>query len=233
MGHCMVDERKTSSLLGIVPDNLYEETAYLNEEMNADYLGEPFVNPSEQILLNQKMQRKRKPRVSEPDKVIEEKANISQVGKKRTRVKGDVQRNANSTHSMKTQKVNLTTHEEESSAALNGKNSGGYHCEDNSIGSQEINGGMSSSSKGSPPLNSNRTTGASRGSATDPHSLYARNLVPNGTKVDISTMLEEAVQYVKFLQLQVKLLSSDDLWMYAPIAYNGKDIGLDLMISAP
>lgn len=48
------------------------------------------LNPSEQILLNQKMQRKRKPRVSEPDKVIEEKANISQVGKKRTRVKGDV-----------------------------------------------------------------------------------------------------------------------------------------------
>lgn len=31
----------------------------------------------------------------------------------------------------------------------------------------------------------------------------------------------------------LQLLSSDDLWMYAPIAYNGKDIGLDLMISAP
>ncbi|XP_049342910.1 transcription factor bHLH84-like [Solanum verrucosum] len=85
---------------------------------------------------------------------------------------------------------------------------------------------------------------ASRGSATDSQSLYARkrrekinqrlrilqSLVPNGTKVDISTMLEEAVQYVKFLQLQIKLLSSDDLWMYAPIAYNGMDIGLDLKI---
>ncbi|KAK8529831.1 hypothetical protein V6N13_102728 [Hibiscus sabdariffa] len=57
-----------------------------------------------------------------------------------------------------------------------------------------------------------------------------QNLVPNGTKVDISTMLEEAVQYVKFLQLQIKLLSSDDLWMYAPIAYNGMDIGLDLKV---
>lgn len=90
MDHCMVDERKTSSLLGIVPDNLYEETAYLNEEMNADDLGEPSVNPSEQILLNQKMQRKRKPGVSEPDKVIEEKADRSQAAKKRTRVKGDV-----------------------------------------------------------------------------------------------------------------------------------------------
>ncbi|MCD7451154.1 hypothetical protein HAX54_009779 [Datura stramonium] len=88
---------------------------------------------------------------------------------------------------------------------------------------------------------------ANRGSATDPQSLYARkrrerinerlrilqSLVPNGTKVDISTMLEEAVQYVKFLQLQIKLLSSDDLWMYAPIAYNGMDIGLDLKIGIP
>ncbi|WZZ72024.1 hypothetical protein YC2023_083394 [Brassica napus] len=52
-----------------------------------------------------------------------------------------------------------------------------------------------------------------------------QNLVPNGTKVDISTMLEEAVNYVKFLQLQIKLLSSDDLWMYAPLAYNGIDMG--------
>ncbi|XP_059295443.1 transcription factor bHLH139-like [Lycium ferocissimum] len=106
-----------------------------------------------------------------------------------------------------------------------------------------------------------RKSRASRGSATDPQSLYAfacfldhlvymiiiiffpfyrrerinqrlrilQSLVPNGTKVDISTMLEEAVQYVKFLQLQIKLLSSDDLWMYAPIAC-GMDIGLDLMM---
>ncbi|CAL1410606.1 unnamed protein product [Linum trigynum] len=86
---------------------------------------------------------------------------------------------------------------------------------------------------------------ASRGSATDPQSLYARKrrerinerlrmlqtLVPNGTKVDISTMLEEAVHYVKYLQLQIKLLSSDDLWMYAPIAYNGVDVGLNQKLS--
>ncbi|XP_040377537.1 transcription factor PIF5-like [Oryza brachyantha] len=56
---------------------------------------------------------------------------------------------------------------------------------------------------------------ARRGSATGAQSLYARRrrerinvrlrilqkLVPNGTKVDISTMLEEAAHYVKFLQL--------------------------------
>ncbi|CAN4112104.1 unnamed protein product [Withania somnifera] len=88
---------------------------------------------------------------------------------------------------------------------------------------------------------------ANRGSATGPQSQYARkrrerinermrilqSLVPNGTKVDISTMLEEAGQYVKFLQLQIKLLSSDDLWMYSPIAYNGMDIGLNLKIGIP
>lgn len=78
-------------------------------------------------------------------------------------------------------------------------------------------------------------------------------------------MLEEAAQYVKFLQLQIKvrthvfywiilnyileeplvrvfvfincvvlqLLSSDDMWMYAPIAYNGMNLGLgfDIKIS--
>ncbi|KAM0907825.1 hypothetical protein ACQ4PT_015860 [Festuca glaucescens] len=90
-------------------------------------------------------------------------------------------------------------------------------------------------------------TRARSGEATDPQSIYARkrrerinerlktlqNLVPNGTKVDISTMLEEAVQYVKFMQLQIKLLSSDDMWMYAPLAYNGMNVSsLDLHISA-
>lgn len=29
----------------------------------------------------------------------------------------------------------------------------------------------------------------------------------------------------------LQLLSSDDLWMYAPLAYNGMDIGLDLKIN--
>jgi hypothetical protein len=32
-----------------------------------------------------------------------------------------------------------------------------------------------------------------------------QELVPNGTKVDLVTMLEKAVSYVKFLQLQVKV----------------------------
>ncbi|KAG7014946.1 Transcription factor bHLH85, partial [Cucurbita argyrosperma subsp. argyrosperma] len=109
-------------------------------------------------------------------------------------------------------------------------------CTSSFSSEDDCNGGITSSSSGKPR--------ASRGSATDPQSLYARkrrerinerlrmlqSLVPNGTKVDISTMLEEAVEYVKFLQLQIKLLSSDDLWMYAPIAYNGMDIGLNLKL---
>ncbi|KAL8138490.1 hypothetical protein V2J09_004491 [Rumex salicifolius] len=125
---------------------------------------------------------------------------------------------------------------EDNNGSRNKQGSNSCSSEDESNLSLELNNGASSNGK----------SRASRGSATDPQSLYARKrrerinerlkilqtLVPNGTKVDISTMLEEAVQYVKFLQLQIKLLSSDDLWMYAPIAYNGMDIGLNLKLNA-
>ncbi|CAM6103483.1 unnamed protein product [Calypogeia fissa] len=91
-----------------------------------------------------------------------------------------------------------------------------------------------------PALNTNGRPRARRGSATDPQSVYARHrrerindrlkvlqhLVPNGAKVDIVTMLEEAINYVKFLQLQIKLLSSDELWIYAPTTYNGVDVSM-------
>ncbi|KAI3786277.1 hypothetical protein L1987_39840 [Smallanthus sonchifolius] len=74
-------------------------------------------------------------------------------------------------------------------------------------------------------LNTNGKRRASPGSAIDSQSAYAKkrrerinerlrilqNLVPNGTK----------------------LLSSDDLWMYAPIAYNGLDLGLDKKLPSP
>ncbi|KAJ9173002.1 hypothetical protein P3X46_016180 [Hevea brasiliensis] len=39
-----------------------------------------------------------------------------------------------------------------------------------------------------------------------------QELVPNGSKVDLVTMLEKAISYVKFLQLQVKVLATDELW---------------------
>ncbi|XP_074287441.1 uncharacterized protein LOC141612523 [Silene latifolia] len=60
----------------------------------------------------------------------------------------------------------------------------------------------------------------------DPQSVAAKNrreriserlkilqdLVPNGSKVDLVTMLEKAIGYVKFLQLQVKVLATDEFW---------------------
>ncbi|KAE8725754.1 Transcription factor bHLH85 [Hibiscus syriacus] len=150
--------------------------------------------------------------------------------KKRPRVSKDVREKKNC-------KMNVNGNEGECSMVADHGNGTGTCSSDDDNVSQDT--------KGSQALNLNGKTRASRGSATDPQSLYARkrrerinerlrilqNLVPNGTKVDISTMLEEAVHYVKFLQLQIKLLSSDDLWMYAPIAYNGVDVGLNKKIS--
>ncbi|XP_054820749.1 LOW QUALITY PROTEIN: putative transcription factor bHLH086 [Prosopis cineraria] len=63
-------------------------------------------------------------------------------------------------------------------------------------------------------------------SSKDPHSIAAENrreriserlkmlqeLVRNGSKVDLATMLEKAISYVKFLQLQVKELATDEFW---------------------
>ncbi|MCO5583081.1 hypothetical protein L7F22_036988 [Adiantum nelumboides] len=39
-----------------------------------------------------------------------------------------------------------------------------------------------------------------------------QELVPNGSKVDLVTMLEKAINYVKYLQLQLRMLSNDELW---------------------
>ncbi|KAJ4808111.1 Transcription factor bHLH83 [Rhynchospora pubera] len=72
----------------------------------------------------------------------------------------------------------------------------------------------------------NRKTKATTSPSKDTQSLAAKNrreriserlkvlqeLVPNGTKVDLVTMLEKAISYVKFLQLQVKVLTTDEFW---------------------
>ncbi|KAH7288938.1 hypothetical protein KP509_31G051300 [Ceratopteris richardii] len=66
---------------------------------------------------------------------------------------------------------------------------------------------------------------ARRGQATDPHSIAERlrreriaermkalqELVPNANKTDKASMLDEIIDYVKFLQLQVKVLSMSRL----------------------
>ncbi|KAF5743983.1 basic helix-loop-helix family protein [Tripterygium wilfordii] len=176
--------------------------------------------------------------------IAEPAAIEDESSRKRSRSMSNVQNNKRNLRPKKSQKIEK-----------DGINATGYwqstsRCcseDDGTSGSQELNNegeSCSLSSKGTSALNLNGKTKASRGAATDPQSCYARKrrerinerlrvlqkLVPNGTKVDISTMLDDAVQYVKFLQLQIKLLSSDDLWMYAPIAYNGMNIGLDIKI---
>ncbi|OVA17103.1 Myc-type [Macleaya cordata] len=249
MNFCMVNQQNSSSMKTF-PDDVIEEPVCMKRELSSGSLGEPPCgNPQEDVVLSdQKLKRKRKSDVSEPDTATEDNTNTTPLPspKKKSRVSSDVQRNKKNLQMKKNQQ--LGKDEEETNAGLNRQSSCSYSSEDESNASQELNGGSTSTnSKKSGALNLNGKTRASRGSATDPQSLYARkrrerinerlrilqNLVPNGTKVDISTMLEEAVEYVKFLQLQIKLLSSDDLWMYAPIAYNGMDIGLDRKIPSP
>ncbi|XP_029123877.1 uncharacterized protein [Elaeis guineensis] len=73
-----------------------------------------------------------------------------------------------------------------------------------------------------------RSTGKTKANSPskDPQSIAAKNrreriserlkilqdLIPNGSKVDLVTMLEKAISYVKFLQLQVKVLATDEFW---------------------
>ncbi|CAL5081461.1 unnamed protein product [Urochloa decumbens] len=73
---------------------------------------------------------------------------------------------------------------------------------------------------------------ARRGQATDPHSIAERlrreriaermkalqELVPNANKSDKASMLDEIIDYVKFLQLQVKVLSMSRLGGAAAVA---------------
>lgn len=75
-------------------------------------------------------------------------------------------------------------------------------------------------------LNTTLRQRAKQGRASDPQSIAARHrreriserlkilqdLVPNGSKVDLVTMLEKAINYVKFLQLQVQVLTTDEYW---------------------
>ncbi|XP_062221707.1 bHLH transcription factor RHL1-like [Phragmites australis] len=83
--------------------------------------------------------------------------------------------------------------------------------------------GASSGGGAAPPRQ--QRVRARRGQATDPHSIAERlrreriaermkalqELVPNANKTDKASMLDEIVDYVKFLQLQVKVLSMSRL----------------------
>lgn len=82
---------------------------------------------------------------------------------------------------------------------------------------------------------------ARRGQATDPHSIAERlrreriaermkalqELVPNANKTDKASMLDEIIDYVKFLQLQVKVLSMSRLGGAAAVAPLVADISTE------
>ncbi|CAL5189980.1 unnamed protein product [Lathyrus oleraceus] len=77
-----------------------------------------------------------------------------------------------------------------------------------------------------PCTNASKAAKPKSNPSKDPQSVAAKNrreriserlkilqeLVPNGSKVDLVTMLEKAISYVKFLQLQVKVLAADEFW---------------------
>ncbi|XP_058773072.1 transcription factor bHLH84-like [Vicia villosa] len=193
--------------------------------------------PNEQFLANKKLQSPKEHEilVSEPEENTVRKENSM----KRSRSSNEVSRSKRNVKCRKNMRCGSRSTDDLTLISC---------CsEDESNSSHELHGGSCSSlsQNDSTAMKLSGKSRSSRGAATDPQSLYARkrrerinerlrilqNLVPNGTKVDISTMLEEAVQYVKFLQLQIKLLSSDDLWMYSPIAYNGMNIGQELGIT--
>ncbi|XP_027094953.1 uncharacterized protein [Coffea arabica] len=233
-----MDEKNDNSSVPVFLDGLVEDIISPREVMGSEKMNNAETQPASngnsanELLLKRKFKKSKLQTEAEP---VENSKKKSRVPRNVQKTKRIVQ--PKSTKNQKAQQINKD--EEEANGAQNGQSSCSYSSEDDSNASQESNGGEASDNKG-PALNLNGKTRASRGSATDPQSLYARrrrerinerlrilqNLIPNGTKVDISTMLEEAVHYVKFLQLQIKLLSSDDMWMYAPIVYNGLDIGL-------
>ncbi|KAK2420254.1 basic helix-loop-helix (bHLH) DNA-binding superfamily protein [Trifolium repens] len=82
------------------------------------------------------------------------------------------------------------------------------------------------------PVQPRQKVRARRGQATDPHSIAERmrreriaermkalqELVPNANKTDKASMLDEIIDYMKFLQVQVKVLSMSRLGGAAVVA---------------
>ncbi|XP_051150583.1 bHLH transcription factor RHL1-like isoform X2 [Andrographis paniculata] len=99
----------------------------------------------------------------------------------------------------------------------------------------------SGSSGGAAAAQPRQRVRARRGQATDPHSIAERlrreriaermkalqELVPNANKTDKASMLDEIIDYVKFLQLQVKVLSMSRLGGAAAVAPLVADMSSD------
>ncbi|XP_076930383.1 transcription factor LRL2-like [Bidens hawaiensis] len=90
---------------------------------------------------------------------------------------------------------------------------------------QQQFGGPVMTAGGGAPSQPRQRVRARRGQATDPHSIAERlrrekiaermkalqEIVPNANKADKASMLDDIIDYVKFLQLQVKVLSKSRL----------------------
>ncbi|KAK2366204.1 basic helix-loop-helix (bHLH) DNA-binding superfamily protein [Trifolium repens] len=101
---------------------------------------------------------------------------------------------------------------------------------------QSFGGGSVSATNQAPasgaPAQPRQKVRARRGQATDPHSIAERmrreriaermkalqELVPNANKTDKASMLDEIIDYMKFLQVQVKVLSMSRLGGAAAVA---------------
>ncbi|XP_051216841.1 uncharacterized protein [Lolium perenne] len=112
----------------------------------------------------------------------------------------------------------------------------------------KINGnGVAGSGGGAAPKPRAR---ARRGQATDPHSIAERlrrekisdrmknlqELVPNSNKTDKASMLEEIIEYIKFLQLQTKVLSMSRLGAteaVVPLLMESQDETSGLLLGSP
>ncbi|XP_073028012.1 LOW QUALITY PROTEIN: uncharacterized protein [Primulina eburnea] len=256
MDYSMTETKNNGSRVCFLSNNVMEADGVLDREISNDSLMSNEKVPGD-VLEGNNLQLGMVHETPVPEPISEDKLGVpSEMCKKRSRLPGEARTEDQSNRSIKFKKFpklddnhHENNYNDNTSTATLKRRANSCCSEDRSIAPLEHTHGVTSTSSQSVIEFKTQTgkTPASRGSATDPQSLYARKrresikqrlrilqgLVPSGTKVDISTMLEEAVQYVKFLQLQIKLLSSDDLWMYAPIAYNGMDIGLDLKIPYP
>ncbi|KAG2635062.1 bHLH transcription factor RHL1-like isoform X2 [Panicum virgatum] len=119
------------------------------------------------------------------------------------------------------QQQHFQPHPQQQTAPLPGQGFGGA--------SQPQAGASGGTAAAAPPRQRVR---ARRGQATDPHSIAERlrreriaermkalqELVPNANKTDKASMLDEIIDYVKFLQLQVKVLSMSRLGGAAAVA---------------
>ncbi|KAK8602545.1 hypothetical protein V6N13_057826 [Hibiscus sabdariffa] len=120
-------------------------------------------------------------------------------------------------------------------ALFNSLGYGSLHHPQASFGSDsttEVNHSQAPTAAAAMPEKPKQKVRARRGQATDPHSIAERlrrvriaermkslqELVPNANKTDKASMLDEIIDYVKFLQLQVKVLSMSRLGGAAAVA---------------